>query len=117
MQNRVVRVMLETFNRTQTVSLYQHGQDIGNGLMLAMQSFKTGTGIGAKRVPASRTVITLFGVAVDLDVARPGFPEIATEFVVTPLAPEFHHVSPPAEADDTSFGFSRLGYPLYGFPG
>jgi hypothetical protein len=117
MQNRVVRMMLETFNGAQTVSLYQHRQDIRNRSMRAPQSLKAGSRIGAKGVPACHTVVTSLRVAVDLDVARFDFAKIATEFMVTPLALEFHDASPPTEADDTSRGLSRLGYPLHGFPG
>ena len=71
--------------------------------------------IGAKGVSTSCTVVTLFNVTEDLDVASFDCATIRTGFGVTPLPREFHDVFPPSQHDDTSNGLSWLGVPSEGF--
>src|SRR5713101_1585906 len=69
----------------------------------------------AKGVSTSCTVVTLFNVTEDLDVASFDCATIRTGFGVTPLPREFHDVFPPSQHDDTSNGLSWLGVPSEGF--
>jgi len=117
MQNRIVRMMLETLDGPQTVALTQHGQDFYDREMIASQRFEERAFIRAKGVPARSAIIASLRVTMDLDVARLNFAKITALLVVTPVILEFHGVSPPREAKDTPIDLSRLRYPLLDFHG
>lgn len=53
--------------------------------------------IHAKGMATRGTVVTLFDVTQDLDVARFNFAKVRTDFLVTPLPLEFHDTSPPRD--------------------
>jgi hypothetical protein len=108
MQNGVVRMLRPTFDGPKTIALHQPGQDIRDSLMIASQSFKEGTLVGAESSPTSRTVVTLRAVAKDFDIAGMNSAKLATGCIVTPLLFKAHDVSPPYTTNDTPNGFHGL---------
>jgi hypothetical protein len=115
MQNGVVWMMRPTFDSTKTIALHQPCQDIRDSLMIASQSLKEGTLVGAESSPTSRTVVTLLAVAKDFDVADMNSTKLATGCVVTPLLFKDHGVSPPYPTNDTPNGFHGLGIQYLNF--
>ena len=109
MQNGVVRMMRPTFDGTKTIALHQPCQNIRDSLMIASQSFKEGTLVGAESSPTSRTVVTLLAGAKDFDIAGMNSAKLATGCIVTPLLFKVHGVSPPDITYDTPNGFHGLG--------
>src|SRR5205807_7734450 len=114
-ENAMRRVMGETCYRPQTVALAQEGQGFDRHQAWATHGLEERVRIDAKGVSTSRTVVTLFNVTEDLDVASFDCATIRTGFGVTPLPREFHAVFPPSQHDDTSNGLSWLGVPSEGF--
>ena len=114
-ENAIRRVMGETCYSPQTVALAQEGQGFDHHQAWATHGLEERVLIGAKGVSTSRTVVTLFNVTEDLDVASVDCATIRTGFGVTPLPREFHDVFPPSQHDDTSNGLSWLGVPSEGF--
>jgi len=115
MEDAIGRVMRETCDSPQTVTLPQEGQGFDHHQARATHGLEARVLICAKGVTTGRTVIALFNVTEDPDIASVDCAKVGTGFVVTPLPREFHDVSPPPTHDDTSNGLSWLGVPSEGF--
>ena len=115
MEDAIGRVMRETCYSPQTVALPQEGQGFDHHQARTTHGLEERVLICAKGVTTSRTVIALFNVTEDPDIASFDCAKVGTGFVVTPLPREFHDVSPPPKHDDTSNGLSWLGVPSEGF--
>src|SRR5205807_10012472 len=97
------------------VALAQEGQGFDRHQACATHGLEERVRIDAKGVSTSHTVVTLFNVTEDLDVASFDCAKIRTGCGVTPLPRECHDVFPPSQHDDTSNDLSWLGVPSQGF--
>src|SRR4029453_837946 len=115
MEDAIGRVRRETCYSPQTVAPPQEGQGFDPHQARTTHGLEERVLIFAKGVTTSRTVIALFNVTEDPDIASFDCAKVGTGFVVTPLPREFHDVSPPPKHDDTSNGLSWLGVLSAGF--
>jgi hypothetical protein len=115
MEDAMGRMMRETCDSPQTVALPQEGQGFDHHQARTTHGLEERVRIFAQGVTTSRTVIALFNVTEDPDIASVDCAKVGTGLVVTPLPREFHDVSPPPQHDDTSNGLSWLGVPSEGF--
>jgi hypothetical protein len=114
-EDAIGRVMRETCYSPQTIALTQEGQGFDHHQAWTTHGLEERVLIGAKGMSTSRTVIALFNVTEDPDVASFDCAKVRTGFGVTPLPRKFHDVSPPSQHDDTSNGLSWLGVPSESF--